>query len=257
MLYMLSLKDFPMMNMCDVTSKQRRISPRDNETSSKLWHYHLGHISRGAMEHLIKEEILAPVDFSDLDHIIECIKGKYVKHIKKTGVTRSSGVLDIIHTNICGPFNVRSIDRFNSFITFMNDFSCYGYIYLILGRSEAPDKFKIFKGEVENHHNVKIKIVCSDWGGEYYGRHTPYGQIPGPFAKFLEENGIVAQYSLSYEPQQNGIAKRWNHTLINMVRSLLSNSTLPLTLWMKALKTVAHIINRMLSKSVPKTPYES
>jgi hypothetical protein len=83
------------------------------------------------MEHLIKEEILAPVDFFGLDHCIECIKGKYVKHIKKTGVTRSSGVLEIIHTNICGPFNVRSIDRFNSFITFIDDFSCYGYIYLI------------------------------------------------------------------------------------------------------------------------------
>jgi hypothetical protein len=59
-------------------------------------------------------------------------------------------------------------------------------------QSEAPEKFKIFKGQVENHHNVKIKIVCSDRGGEYYGRHTPYGQIPRPFAKFLEENGIVA-----------------------------------------------------------------
>jgi hypothetical protein len=83
------------------------------------------------MEHVNKEEILTPLDFSDLGHCIECIKGKYVKHIKKTGVTHSSGVLEIIHTDICGPFNVKSIDGFNLFITFTDDFSRYGYIYPI------------------------------------------------------------------------------------------------------------------------------
>ena len=69
------------------------------------------------------------------------------------------------------------------------------------------DKFKIFKAEVENQHDLKIKTVRSDHGGEYYGRDTPYGQVPGPFARFLQENGIVAQYSTLGEPQQNGVAK--------------------------------------------------
>ena len=70
------------------------------------------------------------------------------------------------------------------------------------------DKFKIFKAEVENQHDLKIKIVRSDRGGEYYARHTPYGQIPGPFASFLQENGIVAQYSTPGEPQQNGSSRK-------------------------------------------------
>jgi hypothetical protein len=153
------------------------------------------------MERLIKEEILALLDFSDLGRCIECIKEKYVKHIKNTGATRSLGVLEIIHTDICGPFNMKYVDGFNAFITFTEDFSRYGYIYPICERSEALDKLKIFKAEVENQHNIKIKVVRSDRGGEYYGRHTPYGQIPGPFAKFLEENGIVVQYLLPYEPQ--------------------------------------------------------
>jgi hypothetical protein len=65
------------------------------------------------------------------------------------------------------------------------------------------DKFKVFKAEVENQHNIKIKIVRSDRGGEYYGHHTPYGHVPGPFARFLQENGIVIQYSMSGDPQQN------------------------------------------------------
>jgi hypothetical protein len=150
MLYIVSFNDFPVMNMCGVTNKRRRILTDDNETSSKLWHCRLGHILRGGMECLIKEEILASLDFSNLGHYIDCIKGKYVKHIKKTGETHSLGVLEIIYTYICGPFNVKSVDGLNSFITFTDDFSCYGYIYPIRERSEALDKFKIFKVEVKN-----------------------------------------------------------------------------------------------------------
>jgi hypothetical protein len=43
---------------------------------------------------------------------------------------------------------------------------------------------------------------------------------------------------------------------MNMVRSMISYSTLPISLWMQALKTIIHILNRVPSKSVPKTPYE-
>jgi transposase InsO family protein len=117
-------------------------------------------------------------------------------------------------------------------------------------------KFKIFKAEVENQHNIKIKLVRSDRGREYYGRRTPYDHVLGPFARFLQENGIVVQYSMSGDPQQNEVAERRNRTLMNMVRSMISYSTLPISLWMEALKTTIHILNRVPSKSVPKTPYE-
>ena len=70
---------------------------------------------------------------------------------------------------------MKSVDGYDSFITFTYDYSRYGYIYLIKERLEALDKFKIFKAEVENQHNLKIKIVRSDRGEEYYDRHTPYG----------------------------------------------------------------------------------
>jgi hypothetical protein len=69
---------------------------------------------------------------------------------------------------------MKSVDDYYLFITFTDDYSHYGYIYPIKERSEALDKFKIFKAEVENQHNKKIKIVRSDRGGEYYERHTPY-----------------------------------------------------------------------------------
>jgi hypothetical protein len=69
------------------------------------------------------------------------------------------------------------VDDYDSFITFTDDYSRYGYIYPIKERSEALDKFKIFKTEVENQNDLKIKIVRSDCEREYYGRHTPYGQV--------------------------------------------------------------------------------
>ena len=58
-------------------------------------------------------------------------------------------------------------------------------------------------------------------------------------------------------PQQNGVAERRNRTLMDMVRSMIANSSLPEFLWTEALKTVVHILNRVPSKSVPKTPYET
>ena len=75
-------------------------------------------------------------------------------------------------------------------------------------------------------------------------------------AKFLQENIIVAQYSTPDEPQQNGVAERRNRTLMDIVRSMINYSSLPISLWIEALKTAIHILNRVPSKSVPKTPYE-
>jgi hypothetical protein len=137
----------------------------DDEASSKLWYYRLSHISRGRIERLVKEEILQLLDFIDLEKCVDCIKGKFVKKIKKDAAKRSASALEIIHTDICGPFNVRTVDGFDSFITFTDDYSRYGYIYPIKERSEALDKFKIFKAEVENQLDKRIKIVRSNRGG--------------------------------------------------------------------------------------------
>jgi hypothetical protein len=54
---------------------------------------------------------------------------------------------------------MKSVDGYDSFITFTDDYSRFGYIYPIKERIEALDKFKIFKTKVKNQHNLKIKIV--------------------------------------------------------------------------------------------------
>jgi hypothetical protein len=98
----------------NVSSKRKRC---DDITSVKLWHYRLGHILRGRIERLIKEDILHSLDFSNSYYCIDCINRKYVKQVKKGEAKRSAGILEIIHTDICDPFSVKSVDGFDSFIT--------------------------------------------------------------------------------------------------------------------------------------------
>jgi len=78
----------------------------------------------------------------------------------------------------------------------------------------------------------------------------------GPFVIFLQEQGIIAQYTVPGSPSQNGVAKRRNQSLKDMVRSMISNFNLPLSLWSEALKTATNILNRALTKVVPKKPFE-
>jgi hypothetical protein len=71
----------------NVSSKRKRC---DDATSVKLWHYRLGHILRGRIERLIKDDILHPLDFSNSDYYIDCMKGKYAKQVKKCETKRST-----------------------------------------------------------------------------------------------------------------------------------------------------------------------
>ena len=76
------------------------------------------------------------------------------------------------------------------------------------------DILKVFIDEVERQLYKKVKVVRSDRGGEFYGKSTESGQCPGPFAKFLESQGICAQYTMPGTPQQNGVTERRNRTLM-------------------------------------------
>ena len=240
------------MNATIIGSKRKL----NNEKSSMLWHKRMGHISKQRIERLITQGILDSLDMSDFDICVDCIKGKMTNK-RKTSANRCSNVLELIHTDICGPFPTASWNGHTYFITFIDDYSRYGYLYLIHEKAQALEVFKIFKAEVENQLGKKIKAVKSDRGGEYYGRYDGSGeQRPGPFAKYLSECGITPQYTMPGTPSQNGVAERRNRTLKDMVRSMISHSSLPNSLWGEALKTAVYILNRVPNKAVNKTPYE-
>ena len=253
-LYCLSLDPKCAHSLTTTHNNINNISVLKNHSSS-LWHRRLGHISIERLKRLVKDGVIQTLDFTDFDTCLGCIKGKQTNKSNK-GAKRSDTKLKIIHTDICGPFTTQCLNGQRYFITFINDFTRYMYLYLLNDKSEALDAFKVYKAEVEKQSGLSIKIVRSDRGGEYYGRFTDQGQRPGPFAKFLEENGIVAQYTTPGTPQQNGVAERRNRTLMDMVRSMTSVSNLPPNMWSEALKTAVYILNRVPSKSVPKTPFE-
>ena len=111
---------------------------------------------------------------------------------------RAKVVLDLVHTDLCGPISTSARGGYEYFIIFIYDYLRYRYIYLS-HKSEAFEKFKEFKAEVENHRGRSIKSLQSDRGGEY---------LLGVFRQFLEDQGITSQLAAPGQPQQNGVAER-------------------------------------------------
>ncbi|GJU90346.1 retrotransposon protein, putative, ty1-copia subclass [Tanacetum coccineum] len=160
---------------------------------------------------------------------------------------RATDLLGIIHTDVCGPLRHVSRQGASYFITFTNGYSRYGYVYLLKHKHEVFETFKVFKNEVENQLGKTIKAIRSDRGGEY---------ISQEFKDYLKANGIVQQLTPPYTPQHNGVSERRNRTLLDMVRSMMNLTTLPLSFWDYALESATRILNMVPTKKVDKTPYE-
>ena len=114
-------------------------------------------------------------------------------------------------------------------------------------KSEIVERFKEFQSEVENHRNKKIKFLRSDRRDEY---------LSYEFGLQLKQCGIVSQLTPPGTPQCNGVSECRNRTLLNMVRSMISLISLPLSFWGYALETTAFTFNRAPSKSIETTLYE-
>ena len=84
--------------------------------------------------------------------------GKMTKTPFAETMERATDLLEIIHTDVCGPMSVEARGGYRYFLTFTDDFSRNGYIYLMKHKSETFEKFKEFQSEVENHHNKKISF---------------------------------------------------------------------------------------------------
>ena len=135
---------------------------------------------------------------------------------------RAKDLLELVHSNVCGPMSIQARGGFEYFITFTDDYSRFGYVYLMKRKSETFEKFKEFRAEVKNQLGKCIKVIQYDHGGEY---------LLGDFKDYLIENGIISHLTAPGTSQQNGVAERRNMTLLDMVRSLLSYSTLPISFW--------------------------
>uniref|UniRef100_A0A2N9EYJ2 Integrase catalytic domain-containing protein n=1 Tax=Fagus sylvatica TaxID=28930 RepID=A0A2N9EYJ2_FAGSY len=116
-----------------------------------------------------------------------------------------------------------------------------------IGKSEALEKFITYRLEVEKWTDNKLKSINSDRGGEYFSND---------FERYCIENGIVHFCTPPYTPEANGIAERRNRTLLDMVRSMMARANLPTSFWGEAILTAMHILNRIPTKALEKTPHE-
>jgi transposase InsO family protein len=115
-------------------------------------------------------------------------------------------------------------------------------------KSEVFNKFKEFKELVENLSKKKINILRSDNGGEF---------TSDEFKALCEDIGIKRELSTPYNPQQNGVEERKNHTIMEVVKAMIHDQDLPMHLWEKETKTFVHVQNRSPHKVLGnKTPEE-
>ena len=114
-------------------------------------------------------------------------------------------------------------------------------------KSKSFEKLKLFKNEVWNNLGNNIKTLRSDRAGEYLSKI---------FDDHLKDCGIVSQLTPLLTPQWNGVSERRNRTLLDMVRSMMSQTDLPISFWGYTLETAAFLLNRIPLKAVEKTPYE-
>ena len=130
-------------NSINITIGTKRCIMNDD---SSLWHQRLGHISIKRIKGLVNERVLSALDFTNFETCVDCIKGKQTNKSKK-GATRSEHLLRLVHTDTC----CLDMDGNNIryFITFIDDFSCYLYLYMLHSKDVASEAFKVFKAKVE------------------------------------------------------------------------------------------------------------
>ena len=212
-----------------------------------LWHLRLGHINQERIQRLVKDGPLSDLKDVHLPQCESCLEGKMTKRSFGAKGNRAKELLEIVHTDVCGPMNVKARGGFEYYISFIDDYSRYGFVYLMHRKSETFDKFKEYRAEVEKQLGKSIKTLRSDRGGEC---------LSDNFLGHLIEHGILSQLTAPGTPQQNGVAERRNRTLLDMVRSMMSYTSLPTSFWGYALQTACYILNDVPTKSSPGTPYE-
>nr|GEU35783.1 retrotransposon protein, putative, Ty1-copia subclass [Tanacetum cinerariifolium] len=137
---------------------------KHNLDSTYLWHCRLAHISKKRIENLQQDGLLKSTDKESFDQCESCLSGKMTRKSSPHHPKRATDLLGLIHTDVYGLLRHVSRQGASYFITFTDDYSRYGYIYLLKHNHEVFETFKVFKNEVENQLEKNIKALRSDRG---------------------------------------------------------------------------------------------
>jgi transposase InsO family protein len=146
-----------------------------------------------------------------------CVQSKQPRKPHKTDEERYLTPLELIHSDICEMNGVLTEGGQRYSMTMIDDVSRHCYVYLLQTKDDALNCFKIYKVEVENQLEKKIKRFWSDRGEEYFSNE---------FDLFCVEHVIIHERMPTYSPKLNGVAERKNHTVSSLVNSMLDTARL-------------------------------
>jgi hypothetical protein len=219
------------------------------ENPCELWHRILAHINYKALPYICKVVTSLPKLKVDHESVCNgCAQGKNIKNPFPKRDNKAKGVLELIHSDVCGPMPPSSISGYVYYVSFIDDYSRKTWVYFLKSKDEVFNKFKEFKALIENIFERKIKILRLDNGGEYTSKE---------FVNFCKDVGIKRELTTPYNPQQNGVAKRKNKTIMEAVKTMIHDQDLPMCLWAEATMTAVYVKNRLSHSALGfKTPEE-
>ncbi|GKD34809.1 putative ribonuclease H-like domain-containing protein, partial [Tanacetum coccineum] len=217
-----------------------------------LWHRRLGHVNFKTMNKLVRGSLVRglPSKLFEINQTcVACQKGKQHRASCKTKtISLTNQPLQMLHMDLFGPTFVKSLIKKMYCLVVKDDFSRFSWVFLLATKDETSEILKTFITGIENLIDLKVKVIRFNNGTEFKNRIMN---------QFYEMKGIKREFSVARTPQQNGVAKRKNRTLIEASRTMLADSKLPTTFWAEAVNTACYVQNRVLViKPKNKTPYE-
>jgi len=205
--------------------------------STSRWHSRLGHPSSVIVRYVLSKNKLSyePSSESVCD---PCQQAKSHQLPYPISTSVSTAPLQLIFSDVWGPAPI-SVGRFSYYVSFIDDYSKFTWIYLLKKRSDVFQVFLNFQNLVERKLNSKIIAMQSDWGGEYEKLNS-----------FFQKLGISHHVSCPHAHQQNGSAERKHRHIVDMGLALLANASMPLKFWDEAFLTATYLINLLPSKVI-------
>jgi histone deacetylase 1/2 len=188
--------------------------------SKEPWHRRLGHPAPPIVQAILQSNKLGPLQNNGVPHVCDACQQAKLHQLPYAVSSRvSTSPLELVHTDVWGPA-IRSAGGFRYYVSFLDDFSKFTWVYLLKHKSDVEHVFYQFQKRVELSLGTKILSVQSDWGGEYQKLH-----------QYFNSTGISHRISCPHTHQQNGAIERKHRHLVETALALLAQSSAPLRFW--------------------------
>lgn len=219
-------------------------------SDAMMWHRKLGHVNGATllkMKNVVDGLKLISTDLTDVNNCKVCAEGKQTKLPFPRSKSETTEILKLLHTDVIGPMETLSIGKSKYIVTIVDDYSRYTWALMVKEKSEVTNAIISHINMVEKQTGKCVKIIRSDNGLEFVNNNME---------NYCKKKGIRHQKSSPYTPQQNGVAERFNRSIIEKAKCLLFDADLPKCYWAEAVNMATYIMNRILSSTTGNVPHE-